>query len=124
MLHILDTGMSYAEDNMNLDFHFLNDLDPSSKPVLHLYHWSRPSATFGYFIKPEKHINLEKAALHGLDLARRPTGGGDCVSYLGFGLFLFNAGKSPRIFYKYAKKLSICQPSGFGDGQRIFSFIS
>jgi lipoate-protein ligase A len=73
MLQVLDTGIQSAEFNMHFDEKLLEELH---SPTLHLYQWSRPSATFGYFIRPEKFLDLEKCAAHGLDLARRPTGGG------------------------------------------------
>jgi lipoate---protein ligase len=73
MLQILDTGINTAEVNMRLDEKLLDTL---KYPTLHLYQWSRSSATYGYFIHPEKHLDLQKAKLCGLDLARRPTGGG------------------------------------------------
>lgn len=73
MLQILDTGIASAEENMRFDEKLLDALET---PTLHLYQWARPSATFGYFIRPEKHLDLKKAALRQLDLARRPTGGG------------------------------------------------
>lgn len=76
MMQILDTGISSAETNMSFDTSLLRDLTPTSDPILHLYQWARPSATFGYFIQPENHLDLQKAAHHNLDLARRPTGGG------------------------------------------------
>lgn len=73
MLHILDTGIRSAEDNMRLDEKLLEEL---TQPTLHLYRWARPSATYGYFIRPAEHLDLDKATLRHLDLARRPTGGG------------------------------------------------
>lgn len=73
MLQILDTGIASATANMRFDEKLLEALET---PTLHLYQWARPSATFGYFIRPEKHLDLNKAALRRLDLARRPTGGG------------------------------------------------
>ena len=76
MMNVLDTGIGTAEANMRRDGKLLEELDPNGEPVLHLYQWSGPSATFGHFIAPEKHLDLEKAKRHRLDLARRPTGGG------------------------------------------------
>ncbi|PIS02498.1 MAG: hypothetical protein COT85_05205 [Chlamydiae bacterium CG10_big_fil_rev_8_21_14_0_10_42_34] len=73
MLQIFDTGIQSAADNMLLDAKLLDQL---KEPTLHLYQWARPSATFGYFIRPEKHLDLQKVAQRHLDLARRPTGGG------------------------------------------------
>lgn len=72
-MQILDTGIQSAEFNMRFDEKLLEEL---KNPTLHLYQWARPSATFGYFIRPENHLDLKKAAYHNLDLARRPTGGG------------------------------------------------
>jgi lipoate-protein ligase A len=48
----------------------------ANEPILHLYEWQRPSLTFGYFIEPNKFLNLDALARHGIDMARRPTGGG------------------------------------------------
>lgn len=76
VLTILDTGISSAKENMECDEELLRELDPTGPPVLHLYQWERPAATYGYFIAPEKHLDLEKAKHYSLDLARRPTGGG------------------------------------------------
>lgn len=76
MLHILDTGLAKAEENMKIDEQLLAELDPKGEPILHLYDWDRFSATFGFFIQPEKHIDLTAAEKHGVSFARRPTGGG------------------------------------------------
>jgi lipoate-protein ligase A len=73
MLEILDTGIHCADFNMRFDEKLLDQL---KKPTLHLYSWAKPSATYGYFIRPEKHLDLQKATQRHLDLARRPTGGG------------------------------------------------
>lgn len=74
MFCVLDTGIATAEENMNRDSSFLNELDKD--PILHLYDWAGPSATFGHFIVLEKHLNLKAAEKYQLSLARRPTGGG------------------------------------------------
>lgn len=73
MLQILDTGIDTAEANMRFDERLLDHL---KEATLHLYQWAKPSATFGYFIRPENHLDLAKCAHYHLDLARRPTGGG------------------------------------------------
>ncbi len=73
MLEVLNTGIHSARENMRFDEKLLEEL---KTPVLHLYQWERPSATYGYFIRPEKHLDVRKAELWRLDLARRPTGGG------------------------------------------------
>lgn len=76
MWNILDTGIQTAEENMAFDKKLLESMSPNSAPILHLYDWQRESATYGYFIKPEEFLDRAKAAKRGLDLARRPTGGG------------------------------------------------
>jgi lipoate---protein ligase len=76
MLQVLDTGIAAAQANMDRDAEMLETLSPKDKPILHFYEWERPSATFGYFADPAKHLDLEKAKSRGLGLGRRPTGGG------------------------------------------------
>lgn len=74
MVKIIDTKASSAEDNMQKDAHFLEDLKELS--ILHFYDWKNDSATYGHFTKIENFIDLEKAKNKPLDLAKRPTGGG------------------------------------------------
>lgn len=73
---VLDTGVASATENMECDAQLLGQLANRENPILHLYGWKEPSVTFGYFIKPEKVINVSEAKKAGLDLSRRPTGGG------------------------------------------------
>jgi len=61
---------------MAYDKELLDSLQPGDGPILHLYEWERPSATYGYFIKPGDFFELNKVEDLGLDIARRPTGGG------------------------------------------------
>src|SRR5579872_1672269 len=75
-LQIINTGASSSAANMALDAELLDRLDPKGSPILHLYRWAKPSATYGYFISPDQHFDLKKAEERGLSLARRPTGGG------------------------------------------------
>lgn len=76
MLEVFNTGSNSADANMRFDEKLLMELDPKGLPLLHLYRWSGPCATYGYFIDPSKHLELEKLKKHKLTLARRPTGGG------------------------------------------------
>lgn len=66
------TGRNTAQKNMEIDETLLNTLDPSGDPILHLYDWQGQSATYGYFLDPSKYMKK----VQGIDLARRPTGGG------------------------------------------------
>lgn len=72
----LDTGEKSAKENMELDRVLLRELATRRYPLLHLYDWAHPSATYGHFIAPEKFLAMEEVEARGLDLARRPTGGG------------------------------------------------
>jgi len=73
---IIDTGVSSAERNMEIDGELLEGLVNETSPILHLYSWDAPSATYGHFIDPYTFLNVETVRKRGLDLARRPTGGG------------------------------------------------
>jgi lipoate---protein ligase len=73
---IIERAAASAEENMEVDAKLLEELGARSRPILHLYGWARPSVTFGYFIKPEKVLDVEEAKRRGIEWARRPTGGG------------------------------------------------
>lgn len=61
---------------MQLDARFLAEMDPDGVPLVHFYDWEGDSASYGHFIKIEDFLHLEEAGRRGLNLARRPTGGG------------------------------------------------
>src|SRR5262249_35066182 len=71
---VVDTGTSSTAEGMAYDAKLLEELAESHSPVLHLYEWQRPSATYGHFSQPEKLLSAEAEDF--IDLARRPTGGG------------------------------------------------
>lgn len=68
-MKIVETTDRSAQEIMDLDLQLLEHLE---ELTLHFYRWRAPSATFGYFLDPQKIFNEG----HGLDLGRRPTGGG------------------------------------------------
>lgn len=74
--NILDTGVRTAEENMLLDAELLETLDPHDLPILHFYDWVGDSATYGYFVNTADFLNLDEASKLGLQLGKRPTGGG------------------------------------------------
>ena len=82
-MQLIDSGKQTAAENMRLDEQLLEELDPYGFPILRFYEFSAPAATYGYFLKPEEHLREG----HGLDLARRPTGGGDFIPSMGPNLF-------------------------------------
>lgn len=73
---IFDSGAATAFENMQKDSQLLETLGEAKDPILHLYEWQSDSATYGHFIKPEKFLSLQGVKKQGLELAKRPTGGG------------------------------------------------
>lgn len=76
MVTILDTGSNPAAENMRIDASLLEELAIQNKPILHLYDWETESLTYGYFIRPEKYLQVEELKKRNIAFARRPTGGG------------------------------------------------
>jgi len=76
MWEVIDTGVACAEENMRIDRELLETVGDRSKGVLHLYEWEGEALTYGHFIKPEQFLNLDAIKRRGVDMARRPTGGG------------------------------------------------
>lgn len=92
-LKILDTGPASAETNMQIDRELLHALQASDLPMLHFYDWETPSVTYGYFMSPEKAVGL--STKNGLQLARRPTGGGMLLHMNSFDFSLFLPASHP-----------------------------
>lgn len=75
-LEILDSGIALAQVHMDRDGELLTALASSEQPLLHHYSWSADSLTYGYFVDLQKFVNIHAAHQQGLQMARRPTGGG------------------------------------------------
>ena len=73
---LLNSGLASAEVNMALDYELLNRLSSTSNSTLHFYEWKGDCATYGYFVDPSEYLDIQRVKKCGLDLARRPTGGG------------------------------------------------
>lgn len=73
---IITTNPTTAEENMQFDSELLASLADNPRCLLRFHRWKQPSATYGYFIDPSAYLQLEEISKHGIDLARRPTGGG------------------------------------------------
>jgi lipoate-protein ligase A len=69
---LLNSGKCDPAYNMALDEALLVNSSQLGAPVLRLYGWTGPAATFGYF---QKYAEVERAT-HLRPLIRRPTGGG------------------------------------------------
>lgn len=102
MWKILDTGKASAAENMERDRELLDSLKPSDCPILHFYDWDGDSATYGYFIKPEAFIDSQKAKAKGLNLARRPTGGGIIFHLFDLAFSALVPNPSPNTLENYA----------------------
>ena len=76
MLKIIDNKILSAQKNMEKDLDLLINCDLEKKPILHFHIWEKPSLTYGYFADIEKLIDKNVAEKEGLDLGKRPTGGG------------------------------------------------
>jgi lipoate---protein ligase len=73
---IVRTGPAPAEQIMARDAQLLADMELRPRPILHLYEWQGPSATYGHFVQLDQHIDLEAARQERVNFAQRPTGGG------------------------------------------------
>lgn len=73
---VIDSGMLSPASAMAKDAALLADLDPEGPSCLHFYEWNGPCLTYGHFIKPELYLHVDALSSHGLQVAKRPTGGG------------------------------------------------
>ena len=69
-------GPDTPQNHMDKDKDLLDRISSFEGPMLRFYEWGAPSLTYGYFIKPEDHLNLKAVDQYGLKIGRRPTGGG------------------------------------------------
>jgi len=65
-------GAGAAAENMAIDEVLLDNVAQFGKPILRLYSWSEPAASFGYFQKYAEVAEMTPLR----PLVRRPTGGG------------------------------------------------
>jgi hypothetical protein len=70
--YLLESGAGQPAFNMALDEALLEALPRLGQPVLRLYSWAVPTASFGYF---QRYADVERLT-HLRPLVRRPTGGG------------------------------------------------
>lgn len=75
-LEVIDSGTNSPMINMMRDEKLLDGLSYAPRPIFHTYDWEAPSATYGYFNHPLQSLNPKAISQFGLQLAKRPTGGG------------------------------------------------
>jgi lipoate-protein ligase A len=97
-LKIIDTGKNFAKNNMEFDEKLLENLQKINKPILHFYDWHLNSITCGFFIKPEKFLNLKKIKEKKMEIAKRPTGGGIVFHFFDMA-FSFLMPKTHKFFF-------------------------
>ena len=73
---IIDTGPNNACVNMAIDEALLDLLKPYDKPIFRFYDWNKPAISIGYSQRKEDLLNLKKCEEDGIEIVRRPTGGG------------------------------------------------
>ncbi len=76
MLEIVEANSSSAQKNMEKDIFLLQSLEENPRSILHFYNWESLSVTYGYFTNPSRLLYTEQMKKEGIDLAKRPTGGG------------------------------------------------
>jgi len=76
---LLQTGNNTAAMNMAIDEALMLRQLENALPTLRFYGWARPSFSFGYFQKIAEEVDLPKCREQGIDLVRRPTGGGTVI---------------------------------------------
>jgi len=73
---VIESGSLSVAAVMAKDAALLAAIDPEDPCTLHFYDWDLPCLTYGYFIDPALHLNLDVLQSYGWQAARRPTGGG------------------------------------------------
>lgn len=73
---VIESGSLAPDVIMAKDAALLAQLDPQGPSLLHFYDWNGPCLTYGYFADPHRYLNMEALQNYGLQMARRPTGGG------------------------------------------------
>lgn len=75
-MRIVDSGRMDPIEVMAKDALLLENLSLDEDPLIHFYEWSVPCLTVGHFIDPAKYLDLQAVKDSGLQIAKRPTGGG------------------------------------------------
>jgi len=76
---LLNTKNNSAAMNMAIDETLMFLQDEGTLPTLRFYGWTRPSFSFGYFQNIPEEVDMHKCNERGIDLVRRPTGGGTVI---------------------------------------------
>ena len=97
-MKIIYTNSATAKDIMQKDEKLLLQLKESDSVILHFYRWKNSSITHGYFLDPKKFFHLDRLQQRGIDIAKRPTGGGIVFHLWDFAFSLLVPAKHPCFF--------------------------
>lgn len=62
---------------MDYDLYLFNKFEQGSCPItLRIYGWDKPSISLGYTQNPDIELNASSCRKHGVEIVKRPTGGG------------------------------------------------
>lgn len=62
---------------MDYDLYLFNCFEDGSRPAtLRIYGWENPSISLGYTQNPDIELNAANCSKHGIEVVKRPTGGG------------------------------------------------
>lgn len=89
-MRIIESGIADAQRHMDCDLELLKGFSSEDSPLLHLYDWPGDVITYGYFINPSQFLDITRLQTEGIQLARRPTGGGITFHFgdISFSLFI------------------------------------
>lgn len=73
-MKLLQSGTQEGQHLMDKDRNLLRELKQT--PLLHLYNWAKPTLSYGLLLDPTLHLNLAACNSLGVDVVKRPTGGG------------------------------------------------
>jgi lipoyl(octanoyl) transferase len=74
---LIDTAEGTGRYNMEFDLKLLTSAEKGEiPPTLRFYRWNPPAVSLGSGQKPEEEANLDFCRRNGIDVVRRPSGGG------------------------------------------------
>jgi len=77
MLKVIPFKKYSGKYNMEYDEHLFNEFEHGTGvTTLRIYGWEGPCISLGYTQKPEIELNLANCKKHGIEVVKRPTGGG------------------------------------------------
>jgi len=76
---LLNTKNNSAAMNMAIDEALMSSQNGDALPALRFYGWTHPSFSFGYFQNIPEEVDMQKCNERGIDMVRRPTGGGTVI---------------------------------------------